>query len=38
MHDLGKIAIDDDILRKPGKYTPEEFDQMKKRAQEGARM
>lgn len=38
MHDLGKIAIDDDILRKPGKYTPEEFDKMKKHAAEGARI
>lgn len=38
MHDLGKIAIDDEILRKPGKYTPEEFDKMKKHAQEGARI
>lgn len=38
MHDLGKIAIDDVILRKPGKYTPEEFAQMKKHAAEGARI
>lgn len=38
MHDLGKIAIDDDILRKPGKYTPEEFDKMKEHAAEGARI
>lgn len=29
MHDLGKIAIDDKILRKPGKLTDEEFDVMK---------
>ncbi|MCL2443657.1 MAG: HD domain-containing protein [Treponema sp.] len=30
LHDVGKIAIDDAILRKPGKLTDEEFDTMKK--------
>jgi len=29
LHDVGKIAIDDAILRKPGKLTNEEFDTMK---------
>jgi len=29
LHDVGKIAIDDAILRKPGKLTDEEFDNMK---------
>ncbi len=38
MHDIGKIAVDDVILRKPGKYTPEEFEEMKKHAAEGARV
>lgn len=38
MHDLGKIAIDDVILRKPGKYTDEEYAQMKKHPVEGARI
>lgn len=38
MHDLGKIAIDDVILRKPGKYTEEEYAQMKKHPVEGARI
>ena len=38
MHDLGKITIDDEILRKPGKYTPEEFEIMKTHAAEGARI
>ena len=30
MHDVGKIGIPDEILLKPGKLTPEEFDLMKK--------
>ena len=38
MHDLGKIAVDDQILRKPGRFTPEEFQQMKAHAAEGARI
>ena len=38
MHDLGKIAVDDDILRKPGRFTPGEYDQMKRHAAEGARI
>ena len=38
MHDLGKIAVADAILRKPGRLTPEEFEQMKKHAAEGARI
>jgi PAS domain S-box-containing protein len=29
MHDVGKIATPDEILRKPGKLTPEEFEVMK---------
>lgn len=29
MHDIGKIAIPDNILLKPGRLTPEEFDTMK---------
>ncbi len=29
LHDIGKIMIPDEILFKPGKYTPEEFDYMK---------
>lgn len=36
MHDLGKIAIDDVILRKPGKFTPEEFEVMKTHSAKGA--
>ena len=38
MHDLGKIAVDDKILRKPGRFTPEEYEAMKKHAAEGARI
>lgn len=38
MHDLGKIAVDDAILRKPGRFTPGEFEQMKAHAPEGARI
>lgn len=29
MHDIGKIAISDGILKKPGKLTEDEFEQMK---------
>jgi putative two-component system response regulator len=29
LHDVGKIAISDAILKKPGKLTPEEFEAMK---------
>ena len=36
MHDLGKIAVDDSVLRKPGRFTPEEFEKMKQHAAEGA--
>jgi len=29
MHDIGKVAIPDDVLNKPGRYTDEEYDIMK---------
>ncbi len=38
LHDLGKIAVSDQILRKPGRFTPDEFQQMKFHAEEGARV
>ena len=38
MHDLGKIAVDDAILRKNGPFTPEEREEMKKHAAQGARI
>jgi putative two-component system response regulator len=36
LHDLGKIAIADEILNKPGKLTPEEFEIMKTHTTIGA--
>ena len=36
MHDLGKITIDDNILRKPGKFTPEEYQVMKTHSAAGS--
>jgi putative two-component system response regulator len=38
MHDLGKITIDDAILRKPGRFEPEEYEIMKTHAAEGAKI
>ncbi|MGN1106234.1 MAG: HD domain-containing phosphohydrolase, partial [Huintestinicola sp.] len=38
MHDLGKIAVDDRILRKQGRFTPEEYAEMKKHSDEGSRI
>lgn len=38
MHDLGKIAVDDAVLRKPGKFTDEEYEKMKMHSSEGARI
>ena len=35
MHDIGKIAVPDDILQKPGKLTEEEFEAMKLHAVSG---
>jgi PAS domain S-box-containing protein len=35
MHDIGKVAIPDNILNKPGKLTIEEFEVMKNHAQIG---
>ncbi|MDR2044074.1 MAG: HD domain-containing protein [Clostridium sp.] len=32
LHDIGKLAVDVDILEKPGKLTAEEFEQMKNHA------
>ena len=36
MHDLGKIAVHDAILQKPGKFIPEEYEEMKVHTSKGA--
>lgn len=38
LHDVGKVAISDLILKKPGRFTPEEFDVMKQHTVFGARL
>lgn len=38
MHDIGKIVVMDNVLKKPGKLTPEEFEQMKRHSTEGGRI
>ena len=38
MHDLGKIAVPDAILQKPGKFTDEEYEKMKSHSAEGAKI
>jgi HD-GYP domain-containing protein (c-di-GMP phosphodiesterase class II) len=38
LHDVGKIAVPDSILNKPGRLTPEEFEEMKKHPVHGARI
>lgn len=35
LHDLGKIGVPDAVLLKPGRYTPEEFEIMKRHAKIG---
>lgn len=36
LHDFGKIAIPDDILNKPGKFSDEEYEVMKQHSAKGA--
>jgi putative nucleotidyltransferase with HDIG domain len=38
LHDVGKIGVPESVLQKTGKLTPEEFDQMKKHPEIGARI
>lgn len=38
LHDIGKIGIDDAILRKPGKLTAAEFEVMKEHTTKGAKI
>lgn len=35
LHDIGKIGVPDEVLRKPGKLTEEEFDQIKRHPEIG---
>lgn len=38
LHDIGKISIPDEIINKPGRLTPEEFEIMKTHSATGANM
>lgn len=38
MHDVGKIAVPDEILNKPGRLTPEEYEIMKTHAAKGGEL
>lgn len=38
LHDVGKIAISDQILKKPGRFNPEEYEIMKLHTVHGARL
>ncbi len=38
LHDFGKIAIEDSILRKKGRFTEEEFEKMKEHSSKGAKI
>ncbi|NUM52392.1 MAG: HD domain-containing protein [Candidatus Hydrogenedentes bacterium] len=38
LHDIGKISVDDAVLRKPGHLTDEEFEKMKVHPEKGARL
>ncbi len=38
LHDVGKVAVSDLILKKPAKFTPEEFEIMKTHCAQGARL
>ncbi len=38
LHDVGKLTVPDEILNKPGRFTPEEFAIMKQHAAAGADM
>ncbi len=38
MHDIGKIIVPDSVLKKEGKLTPEEFEQIKRHTTEGGRI
>jgi putative nucleotidyltransferase with HDIG domain len=38
LHDVGKIGVSEDVLKKPGKLTDDEFAQMKKHVEIGAKI
>ncbi len=38
LHDVGKVGLPDSLLKKPGKYTPEEFIAMQEHVVIGGRM
>lgn len=38
LHDIGKVSIDPDILLKPGKLTPQEWEEMQRHAEIGYRI
>jgi len=38
LHDIGKLTVKDAILNKPGKFTPEEFEEMRRHALDGERI
>lgn len=38
LHDTGKISIDEQILNKPGKLTPDEYEKIKEHSSVGAKM
>ena len=38
LHDIGKISVPSEVLNKPGRFTPEEFEIMKKHSEVGADM
>ena len=38
MHDIGKIAVPDVVLQKPGRLTPEEFEIIKKHTVDGGKI
>ena len=38
LHDIGKVGVRDDILLKPGRLTPEEYEEIKKHTEYGERI